>query len=199
MVLGRPVVQLSLSPGSKVCGATFHETGMARPKGLHRMSAEQPTPLKLSSGLGAPHKSIASRIRVLLVDDHRMFRLGLRSVIDGCQNMEVVGEASDGVEAIEAVRLTRPDVVVMDINMPKMNGIQATQEIKKTFPDTAVIGHSVQTEPAVIRHMQAAGVSSYVKKESAAEELCAAIEDAMAPKADPSPASSESTVPHQQL
>ena len=70
----------------------------------------------------------------MLVDDHRMFRLGLRSVIDGCDNMEVVGEASNGVEAIEAVRVTRPDVVVMDINMPKMNGIQATQEIKKRFP-----------------------------------------------------------------
>ncbi len=135
----------------------------------------------------------------MLVDDHRMFRLGLRSVIDGCQNMEVVGEASDGVEAIETVRVTRPDVVVMDINMPTMNGIQATQEIKKMFPDTAVIGHSVQTEPAVIRHMQAAGISSFVKKDSAAEELCAAIENAMIQKAEPSPASSEWTVSHQQV
>ena len=163
------------------------------------MPAEQPTPLKLSSGLDAPQTSIASRIRVLLVDDHRMFRLGLRSIIDGCDNMEVVGEASNGVEAIEAVRVTRPDVVVMDINMPKMNGIQATQEIKKLFPETAVIGHSVQTEPAVIRHMHAAGIASFVKKESAVEELCVAIEEAVAQKTDPSPTSSESKVPHQQV
>lgn len=128
-----------------------------------------------------------------------MFRLGLRSIIDGCNHMEVVGEASNGVEAVEAVRVIRPDVVVMDINMPEMNGIQATQQIKKMFPDTAVIGHSVQTETVVIQHMQAAGISSYVKKESAVEELCAAIEEAVAPKANPSPASSESKVSHQQL
>ena len=140
------------------------------------MFAKPPTPLEPSSG------PAASKIRVLLADDHHMFRLSLRSLIDGCHNMVVVGEASNGVEAVEAVRVTRPDVVVMDINMPKMNGIQATQEIKKAFPNTAVIGHSVHTEPAVIRHMQAAGISSFVNKDSAVEELCAAIEEAMAQK-----------------
>jgi DNA-binding NarL/FixJ family response regulator len=140
---------------------------------------------------------MASRIRVVLVDDHRMFRLGLRNIIDGSENMEVVGEASNGLEAIDAVRRIRPDVVVMDINMPKMNGIQATQQIKKSFPDTAVIGHSMQTQREVIQHMQSVGISSFVNKESAVEELCSAIEKAVAPKGGTSPPMAELKVPRQ--
>jgi DNA-binding NarL/FixJ family response regulator len=118
-------------------------------------------------------------IRVLLVDDHRMLRQGLRSIIDDWDYMKVVGEASNGLEAIDAVTISRPDVVMMDINMPKMNGIQATQQIKKMFPETAIIGLSVQTERGIIEKMQAAGICSYLTKESAVETLCTAIEDAV--------------------
>ena len=73
---------------------------------------------------------MASRIRVLLVDDLQMFRLGLGSNIDRCDNIEVIGEASNGMEAIEAVHVARPDVVVMDINMPKMNRIRPLRRLR---------------------------------------------------------------------
>jgi PleD family two-component response regulator len=71
-----------------------------------------------------------SRIRVVLVDDDGLIRQGLRKIVEDCVSLEVVGEASNGLEAIEAVRLLRPDVVVMDINMPQMNGIDATSALK---------------------------------------------------------------------
>ena len=80
--------------------------------------------------------------------------------------MEVVGEASNGLEAVEEVAVSRPDVVVMDINMPVMNGIEATERIKADFPDTAVIGLSVHREEDSIEQMRAAGISSYVMQGS---------------------------------
>jgi len=147
-------------------------------EGLDRLGPPRPS-------TGNPYAVQADRrstIRVLLVDDHRMLRQGLRSIIDDCDSMQVVGEASNGVEAIEAVAISRPDVVVMDINMPKMNGIQATQHIKQMFPETAIIGLSVQTGREIIEKMQAAGISFYLTKESAVETLCAAIEDAVTHK-----------------
>ncbi len=119
-----------------------------------------------------------SAIRVLLVDDHKILRQSLRSMIEDCDYMEVVGEASNGLEAIQAVPVSKPDVVVMDINMPVMNGIEATKRIKADFPDTAVIGLSVHNERKFIEEMQAAGVSSYLTKGSSIDRLCQAIEEA---------------------
>jgi two-component system nitrate/nitrite response regulator NarL len=100
-------------------------------------------------------------------------------MVEGHDHLKVVGEASNGVEAIEAVRSMRPDVVVMDINMPIMNGIEATKRIKAQFPETAVIALSVQEGMDMVQRMQAAGVYSYLSKESAGEMLCHAIEDAV--------------------
>lgn len=117
-------------------------------------------------------------IRFLLVDDYVMLRQVLRLYIDKWDHMEVVGEASDGLEAIDAVPVLRPDVVVMDIDMPRMNGIEATKRIKANFPDTAVIGLSVQHEGDSIQQMRAAGILSYLTKESAVEALRQAIEEA---------------------
>lgn len=126
----------------------------------------------------ASHGEWHSTIRVLLVDDHTILRQSLRSMLANCDYMEVVGEASNGVEAIEEVAISRPSVVVMDINMPVMNGIEATKRIKADFPDTAIIGLSVQEEEDIIQKMRAAGVSSYLTKGSSLEMLCQAIEEA---------------------
>ena len=100
-----------------------------------------------SQSLPEPHlitPQAGSYIRVLVVDDHELMRQSLRRLIKTYRNMEVVGEADDGLEAIEAVTVLRPDVVLMDIDMPRMNGIDATKRIKATFPSTAIIGLSVR-------------------------------------------------------
>jgi PAS domain S-box-containing protein len=112
-----------------------------------------------------------SRWRVLLVDDHAMVRQGLRSILETYPDFEVVAEAADGVEAVESAINTQPDLVVMDINLPRMNGIDATRRIKKEAPATVVIGLSVQyssqTHDAVIE----AGASALLSKEQATEDL----------------------------
>jgi DNA-binding NarL/FixJ family response regulator len=126
----------------------------------------------------ASHGGWHSTIRVLIVDDHPLPRESLRSMVKDCDYMEVVGEASTGLEALEEVAVSRPDVVVMDINLPVMNGIEATERIKADFPDTAVIGLSVQREEDIIEQMRAAGISSYVTKGSSFDTLRQAIEEA---------------------
>lgn len=112
-----------------------------------------------------------SRWRVLLVDDHAMVRQGLRSILETYPDLEVVAEASDGEGAVESAISHEPDVVVMDINLPRLNGIDATRRIKKEAPDTVVIGLSVhyssQTYAAVIE----AGASAVLSKEQATEDL----------------------------
>jgi len=132
-----------------------------------------------TSSRHAPQDHTVPSIRVLLVDDHVMLREGLRSVINACHNMHVVAEASNGLEAIDAVRLSRPDVVVMDINMPQMNGIEATTRITQEFPQAAVIGLSVQQGTDEVQKMKDAGACAYLMKECAVDELCQAIEAAM--------------------
>ena len=147
------------------------------------MFSEQPppsgSPSSSPSSLPQPLDDSA-RIRVLLVDDHALLRQGLRGIVHDCVRVEVVGEASNGLEAIDAVRLLRPDVVVMDINMPKMNGIEATKRIKDEFPDTSVIGLSVETGMDMVEKMQVAGVYAYLVKGFAEDALCRTIEDAVA-------------------
>jgi CheY-like chemotaxis protein len=112
-----------------------------------------------------------SRWRVLLVDDHAMVRQGLRSILETYPDLEVVAEASDGEEAVESAVSHDPDVVVMDINLPRLNGIDATRRIKSKAPKTVVIGLSVhyssQAHAAVIE----AGASAVLSKEQATEDL----------------------------
>ncbi len=121
-------------------------------------------------------------IRVLLVDDHPMMRQGLRSIVTAYDHLEVVGEAGDGAEAVELAQRLEPDVVVMDINMPKMDGIAATRQIKANQPTTVVIGLSVNQSDDTQQKMKAAGASTYLTKESAVDALCQAIEQAMSYK-----------------
>ena len=134
-----------------------------------------------SQSLPEPHvptPQARSYIRVLVVDDHEMMRQSLRRLLKTYRNMEVVGEASDGLEAVEAVPTLRPHVVLMDIDMPRMNGIEATKRIKATFPSTAIIGLSVQLAGNIIQQMRTAGICSYLPKESAVGTLRQAIEEA---------------------
>jgi len=124
--------------------------------------------------------SSSSKVRVLLVDDHAMVRQGLRSLLEAYEDVDIVGEASDGEEALSTIEEMRPRVVVMDINMPKKNGIEATTEIKARWPETVVIGLSVNPGGANSRAMQKAGATLLLTKEAAVVELYHVIREALA-------------------
>ncbi len=145
-------------------------------------AAEQPNrPTPSSAHRVDTVSSVATnrRTRVLLVDDHAMVRQGLRSILEGYPDLEVVGEGADGEEAVALVERLQPAVVVMDINMPKMNGIMATSQIKTRFPTTNVIGLSVNAGAENQEAMTRAGASVLITKEAAVQELHQAICDAV--------------------
>jgi two-component system NarL family response regulator len=114
-------------------------------------------------------------IRVLLVDDHKMMRDGLRGLLEGEPDIEVVGDASDGRTALDLVRTLSPDVVVMDIGMPELNGVEATRSIHKDFESVKVVALSTHTDKRYVHHMLEAGACCYVLKIAAHDELLRAV------------------------
>ena len=114
-------------------------------------------------------------IRVLLADDHQLFRQGLRSMLANDAQVEVIGEAASGRSAVELARQLVPDVVVMDISMPDLNGIDATRQIKQRSPGIQVLALSAHADRRFVTGILAAGAAGYILKDSAFEELCRAI------------------------
>ncbi len=117
-----------------------------------------------------------SKIKVLLVEDHTIVRKGLRSLLDAEPEIEVVGEAEDGRQAVERVKQLTPDVVLMDITMPVLNGLEATRQIKKTHPNTRVLILTVHSTEEYIFQILRAGASGYLVKQAAVPELISAIQ-----------------------
>jgi DNA-binding NarL/FixJ family response regulator len=122
-------------------------------------------------------------MKVLIVDDHPVTRQGLRSALATSKEVEVVGEASSGDEAVEAVKQLHPQVVFMDVRMPGMSGIEATKEIREAAPDTKVILFTVEESRAAIADAIRAGVSGYLLKDVSAGELIQAAKLALEGKA----------------
>ena len=114
-------------------------------------------------------------IRVLLVDDHQMMRQGLRSLLSAEADIEIVGEAADGRTALELVRTLAPDVVVMDVGMPDLNGVEATRRIRAEHPSAKVVALSTHTDKRYVHHMLEAGACGYVLKIAAHVELLRAV------------------------
>jgi signal transduction histidine kinase/CheY-like chemotaxis protein len=123
-------------------------------------------------------REITHMLRVLLVDDHAMVRQGLRSLLGNYQDVVVLGEACDGQEAITAVGTLRPNLVVMDVNMPSMDGITATRLIKTRYPHITVIGLSVNSDAQNEAAMLEAGAALLLTKEAAVEQLYSAMKQA---------------------
>lgn len=114
-------------------------------------------------------------IRVLIADDHGVVRDGLRYILEAQADITVVGEAADGLQGVEQVRKLKPDVVVMDIAMPQLNGIDATKQICEDLPRTRVIILSVYSTPEHIYRALKAGARGYILKESAGAEVVIAV------------------------
>ena len=110
-------------------------------------------------------------IRVLLVDDHPIMRKGIRSVLESYENIEVIGEASNGLEAVTLANDLTPSVIIMDVNMPRMDGVQATRLIKQSQPQITIIGLSVNDARSVQQALLQAGASAYVNKDHVGEDL----------------------------
>lgn len=115
------------------------------------------------------------RTSILLVDDHIIFREGLRSLLEKSDSIVVVGEAGDGIEAVRLTGELKPDLVIMDLTMPLMNGIDATREITKKYPDTRVLVLSMESSRFFVVEALKAGASGYLLKDTAFSELSDAI------------------------
>ena len=117
-------------------------------------------------------------LRVLLADDHRLIRAGIRALLEQLGNVEVVAEAANGREALELADKHRPDIVLMDIAMPELNGLEATERLKKQFPRMRVLLLSMHADEAYVSQALAAGADGYILKNAGVVELELAIQAA---------------------
>lgn len=115
------------------------------------------------------------KIKIILADDHKIFRKGIRALLSEMADIEIVAEAEDGTQALEMVGKYSPQIVIMDIGMPKMDGIEATRQIKARYPEIKVLVLSMYAKKAYIDQILKAGANGYVLKDSDEENLIAAI------------------------
>jgi len=131
---------------------------------------------------------MTKKIRVLLADDHVLIRAGLRMVVDAQSDLTVVGEAGDGREAIAMAESLKPDVVVMDIGMPRLNGIEAAHQVRENLPETQIVMLSMHADEGYVLRALKAGAKAYLLKDSAEPDLARAIRAAAEGKSFFSPA-----------
>ena len=115
-------------------------------------------------------------IRILVVDDHAVVRNGLRTLLKRRPEWEIVDEAEDGVEAVEKADRLKPDVIVLDVSMPRMNGLEACRLIRKNVPESEVLIVTQHDSPQMMREALGAGARGYVVKSNVARDLLAAVE-----------------------
>jgi DNA-binding NarL/FixJ family response regulator len=138
-----------------------------------------------------------ARTRILIADDHEIFRRGVRSFLESRAEWEICGEASNGSEAIEAARKLKPDIVLMDIAMPHINGFDAAKQIRKELPETRILILTQYDSPQVLTVAAAAGAFGCITKSQVASDLLAAIDAAVgvpsSSRADQEPAAAENS------
>src|SRR5919198_3841616 len=118
------------------------------------------------------------KITVLLADDHTVVRQGLRALLEAEEDMTVVGEAENGRQAVQMIKRLQPDVVVMDIAMPSLNGLEATRQVTKESPKSKVLILSSYSDDEYVQQLTDAGASGYLVKQTAAQDLVTAIREA---------------------
>jgi two-component system response regulator NreC len=131
--------------------------------------------IKANTATDAPMQPDGHKIRVLLADDHTILRAGLKMMLNAQPDIEVIGEASDGRQAVLAAQRLEPDVILMDITMPECNGIEATRQVKRVLPETRVLVLTMHENEEYLFQMLRAGAAGYMLKEAADTELISAI------------------------
>jgi two-component system response regulator NreC len=121
------------------------------------------------------YRWVMKRIRILLADDHAVVRQGFRMILSAHADLEIVGEAGNGREAVELAATLRPDVVVMDVTMPELNGIEATRRLTAENPHIRVVALSMHKDSVYVREILRAGARGYLLKDSVADDLVAAV------------------------
>ena len=119
------------------------------------------------------------KMRILLAEDHKVVREGTRRLLESQPDFEVVGEASDGVEAVELAKKLKPEIIIMDVSMPRLNGIEATRQIKAIYPNIAILPFTGYDDDEYVFALLEAGAAGYLLKDSSGEELIEAIRQVM--------------------
>ena len=137
---------------------------------------------------------MVNKLNIVLADDHTILREGLRALLAADANFEIIGEARDGREAVRCVEKLGPDLILMDLSMPRMSGMDAIREIKRRYPDTKIIALTVhKTEEYLLTTLQA-GADGFVLKDATHDELILAIKNVMSGKSYLSPGVSEKVI-----
>jgi len=186
---GRMAVESAPGRGTKITlvvpyvgGSTATDVHSRAGNALASSQVSEPEAVSVLDALAVspgPQSAHSSRTRVLLVDDHAMLRQGVRTVLEGYPDIEIVGEANNGEQALLLAQSLQPKIVIMDINMPDMDGIEATRRLKLEQPETLVIGLSVHNDWQIEEAMRAAGAVSFLPKDAAIEQLHETIQVAI--------------------
>jgi DNA-binding NarL/FixJ family response regulator len=127
------------------------------------------------------------KYHLFIVEDHQLFREGLKSMLNGREDIEVAGEAEDGLEAMRKIRKLKPDLVLLDLSMPKMGGISVMKEVKREFPDTRILALTIHESDQYVLEAFDAGTDGYCIKDASRQELILAVDSVLAGKTYISP------------